>query len=439
MKQKKFNVGNPEFDPYKFLEHLFYVAVNASVPAAVIGDHMPQSPKGKTIIVGAGKASAQMAKAFEQHCKNNPDWDSALGGLVVTQYGAEENCEHIEIVGASHPVPDRSGLEAAKRMLQLVQDAKKDDLVVALISGGGSSLLPLPAKGMDLADKQKLNEALLACGAPISKMNAVRKMFSQVKGGRLGIAAHPAPLLSLVISDVPGDDPALVASGPTIADESSAKEAVQIIKQYSIDLSGGAKKVLLDKKNLPPKPTDQKFSKSSYQIISSAKLSLEAAAKEAKKSGCETIILSDAIEGEAREIGREHGKMIVEKIASGIGEKPLLILSGGETSVTIAKGQSYGKGGRNTEYLLALAIEISGIKNVLCLSADTDGRDGSEDNAGAFCDGKSLSRMASINIEAEKFIQKHDAWSAFKGVGDLLITGPTGTNVNDFRAALIWF
>ncbi len=438
MSDNNLNVNSADFDPRKFLEQLFHIAVKASVPAAVMGKYMPLPPKGKAIIVGAGKASAQMAKAFEEICAKDLDWQSPLGGLVVTQYGSAERCEHIEIVEASHPVPDEQGFAAAKRILQLVKGAQKDDLVVALISGGGSSLLPFPGPGMDLCDKQHLNEQLLASGAPISKMNAVRKMFSMIKGGRLGVAAYPAILLSLVISDVPGDDPAEVASGPTIASFSGVQEAKKIIADYKIELGEAASQSLERGDNLPPKPNDKRLASATHQVISSAKLSLEAAADKARVADCEVIILGDAIEGEAREVGREHGKMIVEKAAAKRGSRPLLILSGGETSVTIAKGEVPGKGGRNSEYLLALAMEISGIKNVVCLSADTDGRDGSENNAGAFCDGSTVQRMAVRNVEIEKYLLAHNAWAAFNAVDDLFITGPTGTNVNDFRAALIY-
>jgi len=432
------NVKSADFAPREFLEQLFYIAVKASVPAAVMGKHMPASPKGKTIIIGAGKASAQMAKAFEEICAKDPDWQSPIGGLVVTQYGSAERCKHIEIVEASHPVPDEQGFAAAKRILQLVEGAQKDDLVVALISGGGSSLLPFPGPGMDMRDKQHLNEQLLASGAPISKMNAVRKMFSMIKGGRLGVAAYPARLMSLVISDVPGDDPAEVASGPTIASFSDVQEAKKIIADYKIELGEAANQSLKREDNIPPKPDDKRFASATYRVIASARLSLEAAADKARGAGCEVIVLGDAIEGEACEVGREHGKMIVEKAAITGRIKPLLILSGGETSVTIPKGEVPGKGGRNSEYLLSLALEISGVKNVVCLSADTDGRDGSENNAGVICDGSTHQRMAHKNIEIEEYLHAHNAWSAFDAVGDLFITGPTGTNVNDFRAALVF-
>ncbi|MCF6326181.1 MAG: glycerate kinase [Devosiaceae bacterium] len=438
MSDDNFNVNSADFNPREFLEQLFHVAVKASVPAAVMGKYMPMPPKGKTIIVGAGKASAQMAKAFEEICAKDPDWQNPIGGLVVTQYGSAERCKHIEIVEASHPVPDEQGFAAAKRILQLVGGAQKDDLVVALISGGGSSLLPYPGPGMDLRDKQHLNEQLLASGAPISKMNAVRKMFSMIKGGRLGVAAYPAPLLTLVISDVPGDDPAEVASGPTIASFSGAKEAKKITVDYKIELGEAARKSLARGDNLPPKPGDKRFASATHQVIASARLSLEAAADKARGAGCEVIVLGDAIEGEAREVGREHGKMIVEKAVTKRRLKPLLILSGGETSVTIAKGGVPGKGGRNSEYLLALALEISGVKNVVCLSADTDGRDGSENNAGVFCDGSTAQRMAAKNVEVEQHLIAHNSWAAFDAVDDLFSTGPTGTNVNDFRATLIY-
>lgn len=425
-------------DPKGFLAKIFDVAVAASVPALVLPEFMPEPPKGKTILLGAGKASAQMAAAFEAHCAKDSAWTSPLSGLIVTQYGAGVPCEYIEIVEASHPVPDEAGLVAAQRMMALAKNAGPDDLVVALISGGGSSLLPLPMIGLNLADKQELNRILLASGAPISAMNAIRKMFSLIKGGRLGATVSPARLVSLVLSDVPGDDPAMVASGPTIADMSDTRGATNFITQYEIELPQNLRTLLAQGNNPSPKPTDACFIKASHNIIASAKLSLDAAAHVARKAGCEVIVLSDAIEGEASIVGREQGQLIHEHVARRPLQKPLLILSGGETTVTIKRGMpKSGKGGRNSEYLLALAIEIAGLENVYCLGADTDGRDGSEDNAGAFCDGTSISRLSKMGLNGEGFLTSHDSWTAFSQLEDLLVSGPTGTNVNDFRALLI--
>ncbi len=425
-------------DPRGFLAALFDVAVAASVPALVLPDFMPEPPKGKTILLGAGKASAQMAAAFEAQWAKDKAWTSPLSGLIVTQYEAGVACAHVDVVEASHPVPDEAGLLAAQRMMELAKSAGPDDLVVALISGGGSSLLPLPMAGLNLKDKQELNRILLASGAPISAMNAIRKMFSAIKGGRLGAVVSPARLVSLVLSDVPGDDPAMVASGPTIADMSDAHIAEKFIAQYEIELPQNLRCLLAKGGNPPPKPTDALFNNASYHIIASAKLSLDAAAHVARKAGCEVIILSDAIEGEASVVGREQGQLIHKHVAQRPLVKPLLILSGGETTVTIKRDTPKpGKGGRNSEYLLALAMEIEGLENVFCLGADTDGRDGSEDNAGAFCDGTSVLRLAEMGLNVDEFLTNHDAWTAFSQLEDLLVTGPTGTNVNDFRALLI--
>ena len=425
-------------NPRAFLSELFDVGVAASVPELVLPDFMPDPPKGKTILLGAGKASAQMAAAFEAHCARDKSWNSPLSGLVVTQYGAGVPCTHVDIVEASHPVPDEAGLAAAERMMELANSAGVDDLVIALISGGGSSLLPLPAVGLDLLDKQELNRILLASGAPISAMNTIRKMFSAIKGGRLGAAVSPARLVSLVISDVPGDDPAMVASGPTIADMSDVCMAEKFVARYKIELPEKLQTFLHGKKSIPPLPTDDCFERASQHIIASARLSLDAVARIAELAGCEVIILSDSIEGEAREVGKEHGQLIRSHVARRPLSRPVLVLSGGETSVTLQRdGPKPGKGGRNTEYLLALALEIDGLENVYCLGADTDGRDGSEDNAGAFCDGQSVSRLLKMGLSADEFLANHDAWTAFSQLDDLLITGPTGTNVNDLRALLI--
>lgn len=418
-------------DPRAFLRSLFVTGVQAALPAAVLAGHLPEKPKGKTIVIGAGKASAQMALAFERF------WDGPLEGLVVTQYGCAEACKNIEVVEAAHPVPDKAGLSAAQRMLALTAEAGSDDLVVALISGGGSSLLPAPAPGLTLEDEQVINRSLLTCGAPISEMNVVRKMFSAIKGGRLAAAAFPAPVVSLIISDVPGDDPALVASGPTVADRSGVGEAREIIKKYNIELPAVAAKILAEKSNPPPVPGDPMLTRATHRVIASAAMSLKAAMDAAKEVGCDVLVLGDALEGEARELGEAHASLVLGH-KSRTPARPLLILSGGETSVSLGAGEFCGgKGGRNSEYLLALALGISGQNNIFALAADTDGRDGSEDNAGAFADGSSVARMAAAGVDTQFHLDRHDAWSAFDAIGDLLVTGPTGTNVNDFRALLM--
>ena len=419
-------------DPRAFLRSLFLTGVAAALPEAVLAGHLPEKPKGRTIVIGAGKASAQMALAFEKL------WDGPLEGLVVTQYGCAEACKQIEIVEASHPVPDKAGFDAGQRMLALVAEADRDDLVVALISGGGSSLLPAPAPGLTLKDKQAINRSLLTCGAPISAMNALRKIFSSIKGGRLAAAAFPARVVSLIISDVPGDDPALVASGPTVADKSGIDEARAIAEKYDIRLPGAAMEILQKDSNPPLAPDDPRLALASHSIIASAAMSLNAAADAAREAGCEVLVLGDALEGEARELGEAHARLVRERKSRALA-RPLLILSGGETSVSLGRDTPPGgKGGRNSEYLLALALGVAGVENVAVLAADTDGRDGSEDNAGAFADGSSVSRMAAAGVDAQALLDRHDAWSAFDAVNDLLVTGPTGTNVNDFRALLIF-
>lgn len=405
--------------------------MTAAQPEKVIRHHLPDPPPGRTIVLGAGKASAQMARAFEAA------WPGALSGLVVTQYGAGCTCRHIRVVEAAHPVPDEAGETAAAELLSLAEGAGLDDLVVALISGGGSALLPLPAKGLTLADEQALNRALLASGAPISKMNIVRKAFSRIKGGRLAAAAAPARVVSLILSDVPGDDPALVASGPTVAGPEGLDAARSIVEDYAIELSQVARRLLNDGGlEEPPRPDDTQLRRATHTVIASAKLSLDAAADEARANGCTVRVLGDAIEGEARTVGTAQAQMARELLAASDLPRPLLILSGGETTVTLGSITD-GRGGRNTEFLLAAAIGLAGMECVHLLAADTDGRDGSEMNAGAFADGTSVSRLSALGHNANTLLDGHRAYDAFELLGDLLMTGPTGTNVNDFRAILL--
>jgi len=419
---------NATIDPKGFLKHLFEVAVAAAQPEVIVPRHLPNPPAGRTIVIGAGKASAQMARAFEKA------WDGPVEGLIVTQYGAAVPCEQVEIVEANHPVPDEAGLGAAARLLELAASAGPDDLVVALISGGGSALLPAPAAGLTLADEQAINTSLLNCGAPISAMNTVRKVFSRIKGGRLAAMAHPARVVSLVLSDVPGDDPAMVASGPTVADAAGIEAARDIVARYSIELPEAARAILADPQDPPPRPNDPRLANATHEVIASAALSLDAAAAEAGKAGCAVTVLSDAIEGEAREVGVDQARLIWESARRRPLEMPHLILSGGETTVTL---DAPGKGGRNGEYLLSLAIGIAGLDDVHALAADTDGRDGSEDNAGALADGTTVERLRVAGNDAGRLLAAHQSWTAFDLAGDLLVTGPTGTNVNDFRALLI--
>ncbi|TIL28319.1 glycerate kinase [Mesorhizobium sp.] len=416
-------------DPKSFLAAIFNAAVAAADPQRTIRDHLPAMPKGRTIVIGAGKGSAQMAAAFEKV------WDGPIEGLVVTRYGYGASCQRIEIIEAAHPVPDAAGLEASRRLLEKVQGLTADDLVVALISGGGSALLPAPAEGLTLADEIAVNEALLASGAPIAAMNTIRKQVSTIKGGRLAAAAYPAKLVSLVVSDIPGDNPALVASGPTVPDSGNREDALASIAAYDMKLPAAVMAHINSPAADAPRVDDPRFSRNEVHLIASAGVSLEAAAVEARRQSIEAVILSDSIEGEAREVGGVHAAIAREVATRNRPfRKPVLVLSGGETTVTL---RAKGKGGRNSEFLLAFAIGISGIGGVHALAADTDGIDGSQDNAGAFADGSTVSRMRAAGVDAKAMLAGNNAWTAFKAVGDLFVPGPTGTNVNDLRAILI--
>ncbi|RWE58065.1 glycerate kinase [Mesorhizobium sp.] len=418
-----------EIDPKTFLTAIFNAAVAAADPQRTIRDHLPARPKGRTIVVGAGKGSAQMAAAFEKV------WDGPIEGLVVTRYGYAAACQRIEIIEAAHPVPDVAGLEASRRLLEKVRGLTADDLVVALISGGGSALLPAPAEGLTLADEIAVNEALLASGAPIAAMNAIRKHVSIIKGGRLAAAAYPAKVMSLVVSDIPGDNPALVASGPTVPDSGSRQEALASIAAYGMKLPAAVMAHINSPAADAPRADDSRFSRNEVHLIASAGVSLEAAAAEARRHGIEAVILSDSIEGEAREVGGVHAAIAREVATRNRPfRKSVLVLSGGETTVTL---RAKGKGGRNSEFLLAFAIGISGMDGIHALAADTDGIDGSEDNAGAFADGSTVSRMRATGVDAKAMLAGNNAWTAFNAVGDLFMPGPTGTNVNDLRAILI--
>ncbi len=401
----------------------------AADPEKTIRAHLPPRPKGRTIVVGAGKGAAQMAAAFEKA------WDGPLEGLVVTRYGYGAPTARIEVVEAAHPVPDAAGLEAARRLLGLVTGLSQDDLVVALVCGGGSALLPAPALGLTLADEIAVNEALLSSGAPISAMNTIRKHVSTIKGGRLAAAAWPARVVSLVVSDIPGDDPALVASGPTVPSAGSRADALAAIEAYGMKLPEKVMAHLASPAADAPRPDDERFARNEVRLIASAAVSLEAAAGEARRQGVEAVILSDSIEGEAREVGSVHAAIAREVAARDRPfRKPVLILSGGETTVTL---RAKGKGGRNSEFLLSFAIGIDGVEGIDALAADTDGIDGSQDNAGAFCDGASVSRMRAVGVDAKAMLAANNAWTAFSAVGDLFVPGPTGTNVNDLRAILV--
>ena len=414
---------------HRFLRSLLDSAVAAALPDHVVPQHLPDPPAGRTIVIGAGKASAAMAKAVEDH------WSGPLEGIVVTRTGHGVPCKRIEIVEASHPVPDARGEDAARRILALASGAGPDDLVLCLISGGGSALLALPAEGLTLADKQAVNRALLASGADITAMNTVRKHLSAIKGGRLAAAAYPAPMVSLLISDVPGDDPSVIASGPTVADPTTFADARAVLAHYGIDPPAAVVAHLAAARDETPKPGDERLSRSKVIIIASPLASLEAVARIAKAAGVTPLILGDALEGEAREVGKamagiarsvaDHGHPV---------PPPAVLLSGGETTVTV-KGK--GRGGRNVEFLAGLALGLHGALGVHALAADTDGIDGSEDNAGAVITPDTLARTRAAGLDIAALMADNDCYSLFAALDDLIVTGPTLTNVNDFRAILV--
>ncbi|RRH78594.1 glycerate kinase type-2 family protein [Falsigemmobacter faecalis] len=411
-----------------FLTRLFDAAVAAADPAQVLAAHLPEPPPGRTVVIGAGKGAAQLAAAFERL------WPGDLSGVVVTRYGYGCRTTRIRVMEAAHPVPDEAGLRASEALLQAVQGLGPEDLVVALICGGGSALLPAPPEGLSLQDEADLNRALLASGAPISVMNALRRQVSRVKGGRLARAAHPARVVSLVVSDVPGDDPAQVASGPTVPEGGTLAEALEMASDWRIDLPPRLRDWLQGGGAPAPLPSEAVFARNEVRVIASARLSLEAAARQAEAMGVRAVILSDAIEGEARDVGQVHAALAREVALRGRPvPRPVVLLSGGETTVTL-KGQ--GRGGRNTEFLLAFAAAAEGLP-VVALAADTDGIDGSEANAGAFADGHTAARLRALGQPARGFLSRNDAWGAFDALGDLFSPGPTGTNVNDFRAILV--
>ncbi|PKO66718.1 MAG: glycerate kinase [Betaproteobacteria bacterium HGW-Betaproteobacteria-14] len=415
--------------PKELLAHLFAHAVRAADPAACVPRHLPQPPGGRTLVVGAGKAAAAMARAVEDN------WPGGLSGLVVTRYGHGVPCERIEVVEAAHPVPDAAGQDAAARMLAVVQGLTSDDLVLVLISGGGSALLALPWEGVTLADKQQLNRALLKSGAGIGEMNCVRKHLSAIKGGRLAVAAYPARVVTLVISDVPGDDPAVVASGPTLADPTTCEDALAILDKYRIEAPHQVRAVLQSGVSETPKPGDLRFSHCETRVIATARGSLAAAAEAAREAGIAPLILGDAIEGEAREVAKAMAGIALSCAQHGEPARPpCVLLSGGETTVTV-KGK--GRGGRNAEFLLALALALDGHPGIHAIACDTDGIDGSEDNAGALLQPDTLARAAALGVDARAHLADNDGYGFFAALDDLVVTGPTRTNVNDFRAVLV--
>ncbi|MGO9624526.1 MAG: glycerate kinase [Steroidobacteraceae bacterium] len=411
------------------LRGLFDAAIAAAQPARCVPPHLPAAPRGRFIVIGAGKASAAMARAVEDH------WSGPLSGLVVTRHGYAVPCRHIEIVTAAHPVPDAAGLGAAERMLGLVQGLSADDLVLCVFSGGGSALLPMPAAGLTLADKQHLSRALLKCGATIGEMNCVRRHLSGIKGGRLAAACHPARVVSLLISDVPGDRPTDIASGPTVADASSCADALAILHRYRIETPRQVQALLGSGRTESVKPGDARLARAEAQLIATPQMALEAAASVARAAGFDAHILSDSIEGEARDVGT-----VMAGIARQIADRnqplraPCVLLSGGETTVTV---RGSGRGGRNVEFLLSLALALAGHPRIYALAGDTDGVDGQQEIAGAVAMPDSLARAWSLGMQPREMLDNNDGHGFFGALGDSVITGPTYTNVNDFRAILI--
>ncbi len=429
-------------DPQTVLRQLYDVAVQRALPLHNTAAHLPPLPKGRTLVLGAGKAGGAMAQAVEALWPQ----EAPLSGLVVTRYGHTPPRPaglpaRIEVVEASHPVPDAAGLQAAERMLALTQDVTADDLVLCLISGGGSALLTLPAQGLSLQDKQDINRQLLACGANIAEMNCVRKHLSRIKGGRLAAACAPARVVTLTISDVPGDDPSIIASGPTVADASTCADALAVLQRYGIAVPPALQQALVSGAWETPKPGDAVFAGHALHMIATPQQSLEAAAQAARSLGLNAYILSDEIEGESREVGKVHAA-VARAVAKGQGafQKPCVILSGGETTVTLkprAEGAAKGRGGRAGEFCLGLAQALQGQAGVWALAADTDGIDGVEDNAGAQVTPDTLQRAQALGLKVDDHLQRNDAYTFFQALGDLVVTGPTHTNVNDFRAILI--
>ena len=412
-----------------FLRSMFDAAVAAAMPGQCVPQNLPAQPKGRTLVVGTGKASAAMAQALEN------TWNGPLSGLIVTRYGHAVPCKQIEIVEAAHPVPDDAGTNGARRMLDMVKDLTSDDLVIALISGGGSALLSLPAEGITVEEKRAVNRALLKSGAPIAEMNCVRKHLSAIKGGRLAAAAYPARVVSLVISDVPGDDLAAVGSGPTVADPTTFAQARAILAKYKIDAPPAVIRHLESAIEETPKPGDPRLAGVETKLIASPQKSLEAAAAVTRKHGITPLILGDSIEGEAREVGFVMAGIALQSRRFGQPlASPCVLISGGETTVTV---RGNGAGGRNVEFLLALALKLDGAANITALAADTDGVDGAREVAGAFIAPDTLSRARAMGIDPWASLSNNDGHGFFEKLGDQIITGPTLTNVNDFRAVFI--
>lgn len=415
-------------EPQRLLRELFATAIAAAHPDQVLADHLPTQRSGRVIVIGAGKAAAAMAAVIER------EWQGEVSGLVVTRYGHGADCRRIEVVEAAHPVPDDAGERVARRVLQLVSNLHEDDQVVFLLSGGGSSLLALPAEGISLADKQALNKALLKSGASIGEMNCVRKHLSAIKGGRLAKACWPASLFTYAISDVPGDEATVIASGPSVGDPTTSAEALAILARYTIDVPANVRAWLHDPRSETVKPGDPCLARSHFQLIATPQQALDAAAAKARAAGFAPLILGD-LEGEAREVAKVHAGIARQVVLHGQPIKPpCVILSGGETTVTV---RGNGRGGRNAEFLLSLTNSLRGLPGVYALAGDTDGIDGSEDNAGALMTPASFARAGQQQLDAEAELANNNGYGFFAAIDGLLATGPTRTNVNDLRAILI--
>ncbi|WP_136417036.1 glycerate kinase [Herbaspirillum sp. ST 5-3] len=414
----------------QFLLDVFNSAVGAASAEKCLPAFLPQaSPEGRTLVIGAGKGAAAMAKVVEDH------WQGELSGLVVTRYGHGADCKRIEVVEAAHPVPDEAGRRAAGRMMEMVRGLTEKDLVLCLISGGGSALLALPAQGITLEQKQAVNKALLKSGATISEINCVRKHFSAIKGGRLALACAPARVVTLLISDVPGDDPGVIASGPTLPDPTTCEEALAILRKYRITIPDTMEQYLASGAGETPKPGDPRFARNEHHVIATAQQALEAAASTARAAEITPYILSDEIEGEARDVGMVHAALARQvALRNQPFQRPCVLISGGETTVTV---RGNGRGGRNAEFLLSLATSLHGLEGVHAIACDTDGIDGSEDNAGGIYAPDSVERAEKLGVRARAMLDNNDGYGFFSALGDLVMTGPTRTNVNDFRAILI--
>ena len=415
--------------PRELLRRMFDAAIDAAQPSLCLPPHLPPRPRGRMVVIGAGKASAAMARAVEDNV------DGPLDGLVVTRYGYAVRCERIEIVEAAHPVPDAAGIEAARRIRERVAGLTADDLVLCLISGGGSALLAAPAPGLTLADKQVVNKALLKSGANISEMNCVRRHLSALKGGRLAAACHPANVVTLLISDVPGDDPIDIASGPTVPDPTTCEDALAILRRYAIEVPANVRRLLESGEGETVKPGDPRLAGIETRMIATPQMALEAAAVVAREARVSAYILGDRLEGEARDVGTVMGGIALQ-----VADRrqpfapPCVLLSGGETTVTV---RGSGRGGRNVEFLLALGISLHGHSGIHAVAGDTDGVDGLEEIAGAYLAPDSLERAWSKGINPKDSLANNDGHRFFEALGDSVITGPTLTNVNDFRAILI--